>query len=121
MTHDRTKRYASLADRLLALSVPDEHGPLFRGSPCWVWLGWRNAKGYGKLSVRKNGRVTSVWAHLAAREELGGRPVAPGMHGDHACNCTSCINPGHVDDKTPEENNALRDKRKRAAEMRKWN
>jgi HNH endonuclease len=58
---------------------------------CWEFTGWRNARGYGKLSV--GGR--SFWAHRLAYEVFIG-PIPPRMTVDHVCANTACVNPDHL-------------------------
>lgn len=60
-----------------------------QGEPdkCWLWLGNRNAGGYGYLSVDGNTRL----AHRAAYQEFVG-PIPAGMLILHACDTPRCCN-----------------------------
>lgn len=69
-------------------------------SPCWLWEGSVNPKGYGALSVR--GRTKGV--HRLAHEEFVG-PIPEGMAVDHLCRVRSCFNPDHLEAVTVRENN----------------
>jgi len=99
-------RYPSLAERILAHSVSDPDGE------CWVWVGYRDSRGYGQMTVRKGGKPRKVWAHIAAYELLSGRARTPGMTLDHTCMNRSCINPAHLVEVTRSRNSQLRHTRR---------
>ena len=87
-------------ERLLArLDKPDGD------SGCWIWLGTRDWKGYGHL--RLNGTVKSpgkmAVAHRVSYELFVG-PIPEGLHLDHLCRVTSCVNPAHLEPVTNAEN-----------------
>lgn len=71
---------------------------------CWLWLGMVDRDGYGVLEV--SGRFTR--AHRFAYEALIG-PIAEGLHLDHVhargCRQKNCVNPAHLEQVTPAENN----------------
>ena len=73
----------------------DKNGPLWNGTPCWVWLGGKNnkdgEKGYGVFSVSK-----SVIAHRFAYELLVG-PIPHDLTIDHLCRNRACVNPTHLE------------------------
>jgi hypothetical protein len=58
---------------------------------CVVWEGSRNRAGYGSIYVY--GKMTSV--HRYAWECANG-PIPGGMHVDHLCWNTSCVNVEHL-------------------------
>lgn len=64
---------------------------------CWICIGPRNKKGYGKFEVRlADGTYTEVPAHRFAYELLIG-PIPSGMVLDHIeCDNPPCVNPGHT-------------------------
>lgn len=62
---------------------------------CWMWMGFVDAKGYGR--TRKTG------AHRAGYEVLVG-PIPDGLELDHTCNVHCCVNPDHLRPATRQEN-----------------
>lgn len=83
-----------------------------RGGPdeCWLWTGatnaGRNTRGgpYGKLGDEYPSSRT-VLAHRVAWRLAHGEDPAPGVHVDHICNQSLCVNPGHLRLLAPRENN----------------
>jgi hypothetical protein len=70
---------------------------------CWNWTGarghQRGVPAYGQLKL--NGRP--VKAHRISYVLAGGTLV-DGMHIDHLCRNTGCVNPAHLEQVTPREN-----------------
>lgn len=68
-------------------------------SGCWVWMGYLEGSGYGRVMHR--GRDT-----LAHREAWSSRngPIPPGMMIDHLCRVRCCVNPDHLRIVTPRQN-----------------
>ena len=58
---------------------------------CWLWLGAKNQKGYGRVCFR--GKVES--AHRIVYQELNGN-ITDGLQVLHTCNNPSCVNPDHL-------------------------
>lgn len=68
-------------------------------TPCWIRVGHRNNKGYGKVVIA--GRM--MFAHRAMYEQEIG-PIPPGEHIDHLCNQRACMRPDHLRIASPAEN-----------------
>ena len=98
------KKYDSLADRLLANSIPSEDCT-YLGSRCWEWIGKlqrnRNGTGYPVLTLRyksgpRKGKVYNMRAHRLAIVVFKHRRMTPKMVARHLCNNPLCINPEHL-------------------------
>lgn len=66
---------------------------------CWNWLGFRNAGGYGLMSVKGK----KVFAHRISYMIRNGA-IPEGMVLDHLCMNPSCVNPAHLEAVTSGEN-----------------
>lgn len=66
--------------------------------PCWLWLGATNPKDYGSFSVG----AKTLRAHRVAYVALVGAITAPQL--DHLCRVHRCVNPGHLEPVTNQEN-----------------
>lgn len=86
--------FKPLSERLEERSIPEPN------SGCFLWIGYHNGEGYGKLSVGKSG---SIYAHRFAYEQANG-PIPEGMQLDHLCRTPSCVNPDHLEPVTNREN-----------------
>lgn len=64
---------------------------------CFQWTAASNR--YGRIKI--NGRM--ALAHRAMWELLVG-PIPDGLHIDHLCKNTLCVNPDHLEPVTPREN-----------------
>lgn len=86
--------------RKLKTEWTEQPGPL--STPCWIWAGKPDAKGYGHIVV--NGRKRK--AHVHVWEKFHG-PVPAGKVLDHLCRVRNCVRPTHLEPIT-EAQNALR-------------
>ena len=78
----------------------DKNGPLWNGTPCWVWTAGCVSNGYGQFGTNKHpGKL----AHRIAYETIIG-PVPKGLELDHLCRNTKCCNPQHLEAVTHAEN-----------------
>jgi hypothetical protein len=68
---------------------------------CWIWIGSRDGKGYGRL--RRTNERRYVGAHRVAYEQHRG-PIPDGLELDHLCRVTVCVNPQHLEAVTHREN-----------------
>lgn len=79
---------------------------------CWVWLGSKNQKGYGRLHLRENGKRIQLATHrLSYTLEYGTDPNE--LLVCHHCDNPSCINPEHLFLGTIKDNNNDAFKKKR--------
>lgn len=69
------------------------------GTPCWIWQGAKNNKGYGLLTIGGKNKL----AHVEYYERKNG-PVPCGLELDHLCSVPLCINPEHQEPVTHTEN-----------------
>jgi len=63
-------------------------GPI-NDQPCWLWSGWTDEKGYGRVRWRDQG---SARVHRVTFEELR---FATDLVIDHLCRVRHCCNPWH--------------------------
>ena len=63
---------------------------------CWLWTGYTNPAGYGRICRRENGKDKCHLAHRYAWTQLVG-PIEDGMTLDHLCRVRACVNPEHLE------------------------
>lgn len=68
-------------------------------TPCWVWTGGLNDKGYAKLAIDRK----RSYVHRISYEILVG-PIPENLTIDHLCRNCACFNPGHLEPVTAREN-----------------
>lgn len=75
----------------------------YNGEDCLIWPFSKNTAGYGKLGC--NGRYLHV--HRMTCEAIKGPPPTPEHEAAHSCGKghLGCTAPGHLDWKTPSQNN----------------
>lgn len=71
------------------------------GDGCWKWLGFLNDSGYGMFKAYSDRSM--MLAHRYSYELHVG-PIPEGLQLDHLCRNPACVNPGHLEPVTHEEN-----------------
>ena len=92
----------SIADRFWAKVNKSGPVPVIRPDlgPCWLWIGTKNARGYGLFWNGKR----QVLAHRWSYEQAHG-PIPLGLEPDHLCMTPGCIRDSHLEPVTHQENN----------------
>jgi len=68
--------------------------------PCWLWHGWTNGKGHGRVKIDGRGYYLHRWSLAALLNiDVGQLDTV-----DHLCRNRNCFNPLHVESVTPLEN-----------------
>lgn len=70
-----------------------------RTGECWIWIGGRNDKGYGRFSI--NGRL--VYPHRLSYEHANGAIPFDKVI-DHLCRNPACVRPDHLEAVTRSQN-----------------
>lgn len=86
----------SLADapeRFMAKIQVDDNG-------CWLWTAAKDRYGYGSFTVGGIQYGAHRWSY---QHHVG--PIPEGLHIDHTCKVTACVNPEHLEPVTQMENN----------------
>lgn len=98
MSHDRT-----IISRLLKkVTIAEEDG-------CWIFTGWNNGNGYGKISIKGKAHYT----HRVMYEWFHRRKLRKNVTLDHECCNRACCNPLHLTPMMHKRNCQLRDKRRK--------
>ena len=84
-------------------------------SGCWIWMGWLDENGYGKLRVSPN--TKRIRAHRWSYQLHKG-PIPNGKFICHTCDTRSCVNPDHLYVGTAKENNLDRKRRNRGGQLK---
>lgn len=93
MSWNTGSRSLPVAPRFEGMFIPEPN------SGCWIWMGAATRQGYGRLSAQ--GIPTP--AHRVSYELHKGK-IPQGLHIDHLCRNTSCVNPDHLEAVTNKEN-----------------
>jgi len=67
---------------------------------CWIWAASIDGRGYGQFSITPGHNVR---AHRFSFE-LSGGVLDDDLHIDHLCVVPLCVNPDHLEQVTPLEN-----------------
>lgn len=62
---------------------------------CWLWVGAKDRKGYGKLQIGTLKNPKYVTASRLSYEIANG-PIPPGRNVLHSCDTPPCVNPEHL-------------------------
>lgn len=85
---------ARVADAPDVTAIEAELGFAVRGDECIEWGGYRNPKGYGKITITlEPGSYTSLLAHRALREIVEGESTLKALH---SCGNEACVNLNHT-------------------------
>lgn len=72
-------------------------------SGCWLWIGYRQYKGYGIWTRQEHGRWRQRRAHRLVYEALRG-DIPADLQLDHLCRVRHCVNPAHLEAVSRREN-----------------
>lgn len=91
----RTKKtYTPLEDRYAIVETGF-------GTACWIWIMSLDGRGYAQMWDTRTRRLRR--AHRVYYEVFVG-PIPDGLHIDHLCRVTNCVNPAHLEPVTHREN-----------------
>lgn len=90
-------KYRDMMERLLANTIAEHCGHTIDGEPseCWLWIGNLDHHGYGRVTMRIDGKHKKVRAHRASARVFLGLDMDDTETWDHHCRQTSCIHPNH--------------------------
>lgn len=74
------------------------------GSGCMNWKARKNQKGYARMNFRIDGRHVTLYAHRIMWTLANRRTPPRHLEIHHACDNPSCVNPAHLELRTPSYN-----------------
>jgi hypothetical protein len=83
---------------------------------CWIWKGYRNPLGYGRMRVHGLGKAMILAHHISYEIHHG--PVPDGGWVLHHCDNPPCVRPDHIYLGTPKQNSQDAVSRGRWADLR---
>ena len=90
----------------------NKEGPVWNGTPCWLWTGLLDA-GYGRFRIGRKMVRIHQWSY---NHHIGAVPF--GLELDHLCRNKHCANPLHLEP-VPHKTNVLRGNSLQAINARK--
>lgn len=107
--------YPTLEHRIIANSVvlppedPDFERYQYAGTPCWLWIGPTNSRGYPRMTLRikdgpQKGAPRAFFAHRLVLIIFHGIFPSRKQVAQHLCNNPICVHPNHLKAGTQSEN-----------------
>lgn len=80
---------SSPIDRFDAFALPEPN------SGCWIWMGYIQPNGYGRLLIKEGDEWYGAIAHRFSYERFVGE-IPRDLVIDHKCRNRACVNPDHL-------------------------